>query len=141
MIHHTKGAVKTALTPTQPATVADFLKCHPLPLKLRHLAPALRKLPNVAMVFDVIIGCLACDMGEADFTAIINAVGAMYSQTTQRCAGCFHWKSEFHAVLIGNVERYRAVPVCDACARRFEAGTETNQMRRNLSSYAGEVSK
>lgn len=126
------------------ATVDEFLRTNPLPRKLRHLEPSLRKLPNVEMVFDVIIGCLAHDMGEADFTNIIHAVGAMYAQQTQRCAGCFCWKDDFHAVLIGKVERFQAVPVCDNCARRFEAGTETPQMRRNLSSYAsgaGEVGK
>ena len=79
-------------------------------------------------------------MSEADFTKIINTVGTMYSQPTQRCAG---WKTDFHAVLIGKPERFQAVPVCDACARRFEAGTESAQMQRNLSSYAnaGEVGK
>lgn len=125
------------------ASVAEFLDCNPLPRKLRHLEPALRKMPNVEMVFSTIIGCLAYDMSEADFTKIINAVGTMYSQPTQRCAGCFHWKTDFHAVIVGKVDRYRAVPVCDACARRFESGTESPQMQRNLSSYAnaGEVSK
>lgn len=124
-------------------TVDEFLRTNPLPRKLRHLEPSLRKLPSVGMVFDVIVGCLACDMSESDFTAIIHAVGAMYSQQTQRCAGCFCWKSDFHAVIVGKAERFQAVPVCDACARRFEAGTETPQMQRNLSSYASgaEVTK
>ena len=139
MIHKKTASVKLIFSTF--ASVAEFLKCNPLPRKLRHLEPALRKLPNVAMIFDVIIGLLAYDMSEADFTKIINTVGAMYSQPTQRCAGCFCWKDDFHAVLIGTVERFQAVPVCDACARRFEAGTESPQMQRNLSSYAnaGEV--
>jgi hypothetical protein len=126
-----------------PVTVAEFLRINPLPRKLRHLEPALRKLPHVKMVFDVIIGCLVYDMGADDFTNIINAVGVMYSQSVQRCAGCFQWKSDFHAVIVGKVERFQAVPVCDTCARRFEAGTESSQMQRNLSSYAsaGEVGK
>ena len=130
-------------TTAHPVTVAEFLRINPLPRKLRHLEPSLRKLPNVKMVFDVIIGCLVYDMGADDFTNIINAVGTMYSQSAQRCAGCFHWTPQFHAVIVGKVERYRAVPLCDACARRFEAGTETPQMQRNLSSYAGgaEVAK
>jgi hypothetical protein len=95
------------------------------------------------MIFDVIIGLLSYDMSEADFAAIINTVGTMYAQRTQRCAGCFHWSQQFHAVVIGTVERFQAVPVCDTCARRFESGTESHQMRRNLSSYAnaGEVGK
>ena len=117
------------------ATVDEFLRINPLPPKLRHLEPALRKLPNVEMIFDTIMGCLAYDMGEADFAAIINAVGAMYSQPTQRCAGCFCWSKQFHAVLIGKPEHIQAVPVCDTCALRFEAGTESPQMQRNLSSY------
>ena len=142
ILHDSTRAVKRpALKFSSFPTVAEFLKCNPLPRKLRHLEPALRKMPNVEMVFGTIIGCLAYDMSEADFTKIINTVGAMYAQRTQRCAGCFCWKDDFHAVIVGKPERFQAVPVCDACARRFEAGTETPQMQRNLSSYAnaGEV--
>lgn len=141
IVNHDPRAVKTTATPVQPVTVDDFLRINPLPAALRHLEPALRKLPNVEMVFDVLLGCLAYDMGAADFTRIINAVGAMYAQTTQRCAGCFHWSQQFHAVIAGRVKSYRAVPLCNNCCRRFEAGTATPQMQRNLSSYAGEVSK
>ena len=142
ILHDPDRAVKRpTLTFSSFPTVDEFLRINPLPRKLRHLAPALRKLPNVAMVFDVIIGCLAYDMGADDFTNIINVVGTMYGQTTQRCAGCFHWSQQFHAVIVGRVKSYRAVPLCDTCVRRFEAGTATPQMQRNLSSYAGEVSK
>ena len=139
----TRAVKRPALKFSSFPTVDEFLRLNPLPRKLRHLEPALRKMPNVAMIFDMIIGLIAYDMSEADFTKIINTVGAMYSQRTQRCAGCFHWKSDFHAVLVGKPERFQAVPVCDACARRFEAGTESPQMQRNLSSYAsaGEVAK
>lgn len=144
ILHHSSHTVKRGeLQSAHPVTVAEFLRINPLPRQLRHLEKSLRKLPSVKMVFDVIIGCLVYDMGADDFTNIINAVGAMYSQSAQRCAGCFHWTPQFHAVIVGKVERYRAVPLCDACARRFEAGTETPQMQRNLSSYAGgaEVAK
>ena len=45
-------------------SVDQFLKLNPLPGKLRHLEPALRKLPTVGMVFPTIIEQLVSAAGE-----------------------------------------------------------------------------
>lgn len=121
----------------KPPTVAEFLKVNPLPRELRNLEPSLRKLPHAGILIDVLIGCLQYDLDRADFDRIITDVGQMFSAERQRCATCFHWTPQFHAVLIGSAESFRVIPMCDPCVGRFEAGRQTRQMETNMNAYAG----
>ena len=129
----------TASTTRRPPTIEEFLKINPLPAQLRHLEPSLRKLPSVSMLIEIMMGCFAYDMSGADLDRIIADVGEMFSQPQQRCAACFHWTNQFHAVVVGKAERFAVAPMCDNCVNRFEAGRQSKQMERNLNSYAGEV--
>lgn len=122
-----------------PPTVDEFLAINPLPPQLRHLEPSLRKLPHAGLLIEILIGCLQYDLDSADFNRIITTVGELFSHERQRCAACFSWTSQFHAILIGRVDAYRAVPMCNSCTVRFEEGRQSKQMERNLNSYAGEV--
>lgn len=128
-------------TTRQPPTVAEFIRDNPLPAQIRHLEPSLRKLPSVGLLLQVMLGCLEYDMSGADFDHIINTVGEMYTQKSQRCAACFQWTHEFHAIVVGKVERFNVVPMCDSCVNRFESGRQSSMMERNLHHYAagGEV--
>lgn len=126
-------------TTSRPPTVDEFLKVNPLPAQLNHLEPSLRKLPSVSMLLEIMMGCLAYDMSGADLDRIIADVGEMFSQERQRCAACFCWAPQFHAIVVGKAERFAVVPMCDNCVNRFEAGRQSKQMERNLNSYAGEV--
>ena len=132
------GPDSTATT-SRPPTVDEFLKVNPLPAQLNHLEPSLRKLPSVSMLLEIMMGCLAYDMSGADLDRIIADVGEMFSQERQRCAACFCWAPQFHAIVVGKAERFAVVPMCDNCVNRFEAGRQSKQMERNLNSYAGEV--
>lgn len=124
-----------------PPTVDEFLAVNPLPPQLRHLEPSLRKLPHAGILIQIMLGCLECDMGSADFDRIIITVGELFSHERQRCAACFSWVTQYHAILVGRVDAYRAVPLCDPCVTRFESGRQSKQMERNLDSYAGEVAE
>ena len=125
----------------RPPTVDESLAISPVPPQLRHLEPSLRKLPSAQILIQIMVGCLQYDLGSADFDRIITTVGELFSHERQRCAACFSWTSQFHAILIGRAEDYRAVPMCDPCVVRFESGRQSKQMERNLNSYAGEVAE
>ena len=132
-------SVGAAATTKRPLSVDEFLRINPLPAQLKHLEPSLRKLPHVGLIFQILLGCMEYDMSNADVDRIVADVGAMFSQTQQRCASCFHWTDKYHAIVAGNAERFAVAPMCDSCVNRFEAGRQSPTMERNLSSYAGEV--
>ena len=100
-------------TTSRPPTVDEFLKVNPLPAQLNHLGPSLRKLPSVSMLLEIMMGCLAYDMSGADLDRIIADVGEMFSQERQRCAACFCWAPQFHAIVVGKAERFAVVPMCE----------------------------
>lgn len=129
----------TTATTKRPPTVAEFLAINPLPAQLRHLEPALRKLPHAGLLIQILLGCLEYNMSGADFDRIVADCGDMYSQERQRCAGCFSWTPTPHAIVAGKAERFAVVPMCDSCVTRFEAGRATPQMQRNMDTYIGEV--
>lgn len=126
-------------TTSRPPTVNEFLKVNPLPAQLNHLEPSLRKLPHAGMIVEILLGCMAHDMSNADIDRIVADVGEMFSEPQQRCTACFCWANQFHAVVVGKAERFAVAPMCDNCVNRFEAGRQSKQMERNLNSYAGEV--
>ena len=138
MKHFTKF-VNLRSKPNRPPTVERFLQDNPLPPQLRHLEPSLRKLPHAGMIVEILLGCMAHDMSNADIDRIVADVGEMFSEPQRRCIACFHWTNQFHAVVVGKAERFAVAPMCDNCVNRFEAGRQSKQMERNLNSYAGEV--
>lgn len=129
-------APDTTATTKRPPTVDEFLKINPLPPQLKHLEPSLRKLPHVGLIFQILLGCMEHDMSNDDVDRIVADVGEMFTQPTQRCAACFHWTPQFHAIVAGNAERFAVAPMCDSCVNRFETGRQTPQMERNLNAYA-----
>lgn len=88
------------------------------------------------MLLEIMMGCFAYDMSNDDLDRIVADVGEMFSQPQQRCAACFHWTGQFHAVVVGKAECFAVAPMCDGCVNRFEAGRQSPQMERNLNSYA-----
>ena len=133
---HFTPKVNLRSKPNRPPTVERFLQDNPLPPQLRHLEPSLRKLPHAGMIVEILLGCMAHDMSNADIDRIVADVGEMFSQERQRCAACFCWAPQFHAVVVGKAERFAVVPMCDNCVNRFEAGRQSKQMERNLNCYA-----
>lgn len=131
----------TTTTTKRPPTVDEFLRINPLPEQLRHLEPSLRKMPNPMMIVEIMLGCLAAEMSAVDTERIIDSVADMFSQAQQRCTSCLHWTPRFHAIVAGRGNRYTAVPLCDTCVTKFEAGRATPQMQRNMDTYIGEVSE
>lgn len=117
----------------------EFLRRNPLPKRLRHLEPSIRKL-SVDIFLRVVINGVAIGCTSDEIDEGVRLAAEFAEQKEHRCAACLRWSDEYHALATAGAGGYRFFAVCVRCQERIEQGTATRQMQRNLLSYGlGEV--
>lgn len=130
MVHPKPNFVKH-----RPPTIGEFLRLSPLPSDIAHLEKAMRKLPSVAILIDIIAGAAEHHLSNQAFEQLIVQTGDLYSQPAQRCAACLKWTKRFHGAAVGTAEDFITVALCEQCERKTSRGNATGEMWRNLAAY------
>ena len=116
-------------------SVADFLRYTPLPKKLRHIEPVVRRLKSVRLLIQIVVNGAAAGCTDAEIANGLKQAANFGEQDTHHCAACLKWLSAYHAVCLIDGGAYHFFAMCEPCQTRIERGNGTAQMAANLRNY------
>lgn len=116
-------------------SIDTFLAFNPLPEKLAHLEPIIRRLPDTEALLNTVVGCARAGFSDDQISTALHRVAEHAAQPTKRCACCLAWREGGATFALTDDGEIQMLTACHACARLIAAGRVTPTMRKNLRAY------